>query len=143
MIVEAEYRSGTSITARFAKEQGRDVFCIPNARDNSKGIGTNMLIQKGAKLIMEPREIIERYSGVFLEKQISIEDLENSARIDFEEIKDEYREIYEVLSKSMSVSEIQEITGIELSELYQKLFMMEVDGLIRVNQSRYERNIKK
>lgn len=143
MIVEAEYRSGTSITARFAKEQGRDVFCIPNARDNSKGIGTNMLIQKGAKLIMEPREIIERYSGVFLEKQISIEDLENSARIDFEEIKDEYREIYEVLSKSMSVSEIQEITGIELSELYQKLFMMEVEGLIRVNQSRYERNIKK
>ena len=29
LVVEAAYRSGTSITARIAKKQGRDVFCIP------------------------------------------------------------------------------------------------------------------
>ena len=29
LVVEAAYRSGTSVTAKFAKEQNRDVFCIP------------------------------------------------------------------------------------------------------------------
>ena len=38
LIVEAEFRSGTSITAKYAKEQGKDIFCIPNARENRKGI---------------------------------------------------------------------------------------------------------
>lgn len=38
LIVEAEYRSGTSITARHAKEQGKEVYCIPNAIENKKGM---------------------------------------------------------------------------------------------------------
>lgn len=29
LVVEAAHRSGTTVTARFAKEQGRDVYCIP------------------------------------------------------------------------------------------------------------------
>lgn len=38
LVVEAEYRSGTTITARYAKEQKKEVFCIPNSRENRKGI---------------------------------------------------------------------------------------------------------
>lgn len=141
LVVEAEYRSGTSITARFAKEQGRDVFCIPNARHNRKGVGTNILIQKGAKLVIEPKEIIEKYSNIVLQKQILIEDLEDTntnTKVDFNRIKDEYRQVYELLPKKPTVSEIQAETGMEISELYQKLFMMELEGLIILKQNRYE-----
>ena len=50
VVIEAAYRSGTSVTAKVAKEQGRDVFCIPGSLDNPKSMGTNNLIKEFAKI---------------------------------------------------------------------------------------------
>ncbi|MDE5830943.1 MAG: DNA-processing protein DprA [Clostridia bacterium] len=139
LIVEAEVRSGTSITARFAREQGKDVFCIPNSRENSKGIGTHIQIKKGAILVLEPKEIIEKYTGNEI-KQISIQDLEELNKVnlvDLSKIKDEYREIYKLLTEELSLNELSLKTGIEVKNLYQKLFMMEMEGLITSSQNKY------
>lgn len=38
LVVEAAYRSGTSVTAKIAKEQGRKVFCLPHEKDNMHGV---------------------------------------------------------------------------------------------------------
>ena len=38
LVVEAAFRSGTSVTAALAKEQGRQVFCIPHEMDNKYGV---------------------------------------------------------------------------------------------------------
>lgn len=137
LIVEAEFRSGTSITARFAKEQGKDVFCIPSSRENRKGTGCNMLIQKGAKLIMEPSEIINKYLESHEYSQISIEDLEKEETFDLSQIKTEYREICELLINGFNINEIGKNLGIDLSELYQKLFLMELEGVIEKKQGSY------
>lgn len=51
IVTEAAYRSGTSITARFAREQGKKVFCVPSGLDNRCGIGTNKLIKNGDRLL--------------------------------------------------------------------------------------------
>lgn len=59
LVIEAEYRSGTSITAEYAKNQSRIVCCIPGSLDNSRSIGTNRLIKQGAELITNSSEIIE------------------------------------------------------------------------------------
>ena len=40
LVVEARYRSGTSITARFAKHQGKKIFCVPSNIDSTTGYGT-------------------------------------------------------------------------------------------------------
>lgn len=144
LVIEAEYRSGTTITARYAKEQGKDVYCIPNSITNNKGIGTNMLIQKGAKLILNPKQIIENY----IEKstrQISIKELEEKSKIDLydlHEIKQEYREIYKLLLQGNSINEIKAKTNMNLQELYQKLFMMELEGMIENKHGRYTVNKK-
>ena len=45
------YRSGTSVTARLAKEQERKVFILPHEIDDKNGVGTNRLIRKGACLL--------------------------------------------------------------------------------------------
>lgn len=140
LIVEAKAKSGTGITARFAREQGKDLFCIPNSIKNNKGIGTNMQIKKGAILVTEPKEIIEKYTKSEIE-QISIEELEKLSRVslmDMNEIKPEYREIYKVLAYEISLNEISLKTGINIKDLYQKLFMMEMEGLIESNQNRYK-----
>lgn len=38
LVVEATYRSGTSVTAKMAQKQGRKVFCIPHEKDNKYGV---------------------------------------------------------------------------------------------------------
>jgi len=140
LVVEAEYRSGTSITARYAKEQGRDVFCLPSSIENRKGIGTNNLIKKGAILVTEPNEIIEKYK-IPKVKQITIEDLEKNNEVSLSElgsIKEEYRNIYKELYIPLSINEISFKTGIDIKEIYTKIFMMEMEGLIEYKESKYK-----
>jgi DNA processing protein len=51
IVVEAAMRSGSLITARFAAEQGRDVFAVPGSPLDPRSEGTNDLIREGATLI--------------------------------------------------------------------------------------------
>lgn len=51
IIVEAKEKSGSLITANFALEQGRDVYAVPGDISSRNSIGTNKLIQDGAKII--------------------------------------------------------------------------------------------
>jgi len=57
LLVEAAERSGALITARFALEQGRDVFCLPGTVDSAQSRGTNALIKQGAFLVDSVEDI--------------------------------------------------------------------------------------
>ena len=59
LVVEANYRSGSSITAKYAKKEGKVVYAIPNTIYATEGIGTNRLIREGAVLVTKPEQIIE------------------------------------------------------------------------------------
>ena len=59
LVVEAARRSGTLVTARFAGEQGREVFAIPGHPLDPRAEGTNQLIKTGATLVTEPDDILE------------------------------------------------------------------------------------
>ena len=62
LIVEADEKSGSLITANCAIDQNRDVFAIPGPIFSPKSIGSNKLIQKGAKLVLSADDIIEEYA---------------------------------------------------------------------------------
>ncbi len=57
MITEARQKSGTMITAGYALEQGKDIYCVPGRFDDFDGC--NELIKQGAKLVTNMQDIIE------------------------------------------------------------------------------------
>ena len=57
--MEAALRSGSLITARFAAEQGREVFAVPGSPLDPRCEGTNRLIRDGATLLMSSRDVLE------------------------------------------------------------------------------------
>src|SRR5438045_146760 len=59
LIVEAGLNSGALITASQAIEQGRSVYAVPGHINAPSAIGSNRLIQQGAKLVMDASDILD------------------------------------------------------------------------------------
>jgi DNA processing protein len=59
LIVEAEKKSGTLITARLATEYNRDVLALPGSIFNTTSSGPHMLIRLGATPIRDSDDILE------------------------------------------------------------------------------------
>ncbi len=64
LIVEAAKKSGSLITARYAADQGRDVFAVPGSPLDPRAQGTNQLIKDGATLTECADDIISELQSL-------------------------------------------------------------------------------
>lgn len=140
LVIEAVYRSGTSITARYATEQGRKVFVLPHEINDIHGVGTNKLIRKGAILVTSTKEIIDEYD--FLEYKVSKKkDSKNyktlNAINEINIVKDKkenekYKKLYELIGENiLHADEICAKTNMKLNDINNMLFFLEINGFIR------------
>lgn len=116
LIIEARYRSGSSITAKHAIKQHKPLFCLPRNIDEKTGYITNEYIKNGAELVTSSKDILEYYS------------YENETKV----INEDYKEIYQYLgSKPVSVDEICKATNLSIAGVNERLMFMEMDELIK------------
>jgi DNA processing protein len=78
LVVEAAHRSGTLVTARYAGEQGREVFAVPGHPLDPRAEGTNQLLKTGATIATQTEDVLDvlapqltRGSGGFKDLQVA------------------------------------------------------------------------
>lgn len=127
LVVEAAFRSGTSVTAKFAKEQGKKIFGLPHEIGDRHGIGTNKLIRQGATLVTSTIEIIEEFEFLKykeIEKQAK-EDNKKKLR------NKEHQKIYELIERGVAnINEICKKSGKSIKEINNILLILEIEGYI-------------
>lgn len=147
LVVEAAYRSGTSITANIAKNNNINVFCIPGSLDNLKSVGTNNLIKEGAFIATEVKDIIDKYKllkKVRKKKNIKLEIKNNKrendesnnrefkARSKKEVIDEKYRKIYELIpEEGININEMVIENNLNLAEVMEKITILEIMGKVK------------
>ena len=123
LVIEAAYRSGTSITAGFAWKQGKNVYAVPGRLDNKYGVGVNRLIQDGAKIVTNVNDILNDFLDWKNKKKRLVNYNMN--------VKKEYRKIYEVLNKiPISIDEISLKTDNDIICTSKLLTLMEIEDLV-------------
>lgn len=126
LVIEAAYRSGTSVTAKLAKQQDRKVFVLPHEIEDKHGQGTNQLIRKGATLVTSTKDIIEEFE--FLEyKEFQKKKEKKTKKIR----NKKYQEIYEIIANgNNSINEIYQKSNQSMSEINNMIVMLEIEGYI-------------
>ncbi|KKT65607.1 MAG: transcriptional regulator, MarR family, DNA processing protein [Candidatus Curtissbacteria bacterium GW2011_GWC1_44_33] len=119
LIIEAGEASGSLITARLAKEQGKKVFAVPGPISSPVSQGTNLLIKKGeAKTVTDPADILGTPRAEA--RQTAAPDLDGLEK-----------KIYLALKlEPLTVDEIVAAVGEDVVEISKSLSLMSLKGLI-------------
>jgi DNA processing protein len=132
VVIEAGARSGALITAKFALDQGREIFAVPGSVLSPMSKGTNQLISDGATPMTNPTIITETLS---LQNKAP---KSQKARI---ELTLNEENILKILgNESLHIDELCAKTSMSIEKLTADLTMMELKGIIeRENGMEYRR----
>lgn len=139
IVTEAAYRSGTSITARYAREQGKKVFCVPSGLDNRCGIGTNKMIKNGACLLSGVSDIFEevknenmhKYIKNYKAQRIKIQE-SNINENSIKKVPEKCKKLYKIIREQpTSIDYIFNKLSEPISEISYKLTILELEGLVK------------
>ena len=132
VVIEAGERSGALITAKFALEQGRDIFAVPGSVLSQMSKGTNQLIAEGATPMTNPVIITDTLNLARTGKERKTEQLDISAI---------EKNILRVLGdENLHIDEICARTSLSIEKLTAELTMLELKGIVqRENGMEYQR----
>lgn len=163
LVIEAGYRSGTSVTAKIAKKQSRKVFVLPHEINDKYGVGTNKLIQKGAMLVTSTKDIIENFkflkykeilnhnrieknnmnSNNKLKNNLNIKsdiksNIQSSVKTNIKFNNKEEKEIYNLVKNNINnINEIFKASKIPVNKINETLLILELENYIEKSKGGY------
>lgn len=147
LVVEAAHRSGTLITARFAAEQGREVFAVPGSIRNPVISGCHRLIQQGAKLVQSIEDILVELASVVNWRLPDIEE-SGSPPVEQQPVRSRdgaltagHRRLLGCMEydEPLGADVLVERSGLTISKTMSMLSLMEVEGYISSEGHLYTR----
>ena len=120
LVVEASMASGSLITARFAGEQGREVFAIPGSIHSTFHKGCPHLIKQGAKLVEAANDVLEelRFETVAQSDAVAAENPTAVGLLEF------------IDHAPIDVDTLVDRSGFAVDQIVTELTMLELDGRI-------------
>ena len=123
LVVEANLKSGSQITARLSAEQGREVFAIPGSIHSPLAKGCHQLIKQGAKLVDSLQDIVEELN---LSKAVSAPVAEENSPTN----QDQQMLLDAMAYDAISIETLVQLTGLTVSTLSSMLTLLELEGRI-------------
>lgn len=121
IVVEADEKSGSLITAGMALDQNKSVFAVPGSIFSDKSSGANKLIRDGANI----------YTDLFDLKLCLSLNFKIVNRCKSTLLNELQNRVFDILSeKPMHIDEIINITHIDIKQLYELLFELQLDNRI-------------
>jgi len=130
LVVEAGLKSGALITATYAADQNREVFAVPGDVARNLSHGTNMLIQKGAKLVQSVEDVLEEM-GELVTMLARAGSPPKGAETAYK-LSQEERLVFEGLSREpLHVDDLAQKLKMDVSRLLAVLLRLEMKQLVR------------
>ena len=133
MVVEAGEKSGSLITANFAKKLKRKIFAVPGPLTSSLSVGICQLIKEGAEVVTGPGDILDYYNIRYPISDIG--PTETETRVSASSI--EQRIIQELQKEPMEIDVLARILEISIAKLGTIMSMMQLKGLIFNESGKY------
>ncbi|MDY6863397.1 MAG: DNA-processing protein DprA [Thermodesulfobacteriota bacterium] len=131
VIIEANLKSGSLITANFCKKQNRLLFALPGNVDFDKSKGTNKLIKEGARLFENTEDILKH---ILPDKKLI---KENKTTINPKLSGDEERILELLREESRHIDEIGQVLKMEIKDVSNLLLNLELNGNITQLPGKY------
>ena len=122
VVVEGGKHSGTLTTARYAAENGRDVYAVPGPITSEMSVGHHILLREGAHVLSSASELLKDF-GLSQESEMVTQKPTD--------LTGEEKTIYDLLSvKKYYVDEVARKISLSVSETLPILSLLEVRGVI-------------
>ena len=145
LVIEAEHRSGSKITAKYAKIQKKKIYCIPVNLDQKNSSGIKELLIDGAKIVTTPRQLIDDLYGKNdneLQENKTEEICERGPILGEDNmVSEDCKKIQELLNDEMTSEEIAEKMNKDISEINSILMIMEIEGIVEQVPGNYYKRV--
>jgi DNA processing protein len=131
ILVEAPARSGALITARYAREQNREVFAVPGDVRTHKSAGCHQLIRDGARLVERVEDVVEELQhwgvGTLHHEEVVVEPVEPVAAFSAHQ-----RMILRLLdTEPCHIDRLARDVELQAAEILGALLELELAGLVQ------------